>query len=268
MFKGLDFRSLEEELEDASKRNISFEKFLMGFVTAVIYIDLDPTATSAPNVIFNDFNNDFKQIMVTTSNQLSGFLLCSLSMTEIWKVCAQSLLDKFKDFDFVSSSETLLQLLFINLDDPPLNMIVTVPNCGISNSSTADFYFTLCSNSRSFFKCLPPPMLIFNLETKFENKIISPDCQLTFELEAFINIVSIVFDLVSVLYVSHMNDYIVVFVNDGRGFIFSTLPPNSCRPFRPLLGESTLFSAFKIINDIYYYPTILFYQQRYRTRQP
>ena len=113
------------------------------------------------------------------------------------------------------------------------------------------------------FQLLALPEVIFYFHLIPQNEI-EVKQKMTFEPELLLNLKSIVYELISIIYVSHKKNYLVSFCNDGRNYLYHTLNSDArCkRMSRPIY-----FPLLETHNSIHYHPTLLFYQQKYRVRK-
>ena len=242
-----------------------WEHFIGALVTCLIYIDIDPVATNFTSVIFTDFDDQFKKIVEEAIEKLRDDKCTELSPKKIFNDCYSSLHILFSKnpCDSVTPSiPTIFNLLSSGRNHK--NYIIKPTDCSEMTSVYNLFISHLPTDTKRIeFQLLAPPVVIFYFDLIPQNEI-EVKQKMTFEPELLLNLKSIVYELISIIYVSHKKNYLVSFCNDGRNYLYHTLNSDArCkRMSRPIY-----FPLLETHNSIHYHPTLLFYQQKYRVRK-
>ena len=262
-FNSLSMLSLQQNItgidfSEFKTKVLEWEHFVAALVTTIIYIEIDPVATNVKSVILTDFDDRFQAIIAISVKELQS----ELRPSKVFSKCSVSLRNLFRqpEFVFTSCIAAFLQLLGgsvhknVIVADKDLVGITSIFTVFISQFSTV--------TKRNEFKSLAPPIVIFYFNVISLNEIDEKQ-KITLQPELVLNLDSIVYELTSIIYISHKQDYVVSFCNDGRNYLYSTIDSSDrCkRQNRPIF-----FPPLQMYHDIEYYPTLLFYQRKYRVK--
>lgn len=236
-----------------------YERMLEALFTAFIYMDWDPEYRKS--VALTDFTTTisgktYHTFMKDIVGLLSGQKLTPLSQSQIIQNAGRDFRNRIQPdcSDLPKSCNQILR----TLRERRSSIWATVPE---SFSSCRDIVNRHLDDSSVVDRSILSTMLIIDFDVAFNNNSVVSSTEMSFAPQRSFNVCSNVYYLMSIIYVSHNDQFIVSFVFDGMNFNFNRQLNEKCEVHLP---DADCFSQIKTIADLKYYPTLLFYQKKTR----